>query len=188
MASLTWSAHALGSSLSPVSASSSLSSSPSPPSSSSYPDFHWIVDGLALGNVRAGTTFDTLQQAGIDVLVIALPTLPRHKLAYVHQGVSFLHVPVQDHPAEDLSRYFGLVFDFIDGYLKAGRRVLVHCHAGISRSTTLLVAFLMRRYQWTRDQALQWVKQQRSIIAPNPGFAEQLLRWEQQVVKSPGSK
>lgn len=142
--------------------------------------FNWIIDNsIALGNIQAGTYFPQLKDKNIDVVVIALPFLPRPKMDYVRNGISFLHIPSLDTPSQDLSKYFDLVYDFIDAYHKAGRKVLVHCHAGISRSSTLLASYLMRKYKLRANEAVQLLKSKRGIVDPNPGFLKQLRAHEQ---------
>ena len=45
---------------------------------------------------------------------------------------------------------------------------------GISRSATVVAAYLTFRHGLTPDQALAWIRLQRPIVHPNPGFQEQL--------------
>ena len=45
---------------------------------------------------------------------------------------------------------------------------------GISRSATVVAAYLIYRHGLTPSQALQWIKFQRSISNPNSGFRQQL--------------
>ena len=59
-----------------------------------------------------------------------------------------------------------------------GRKVLVHCQAGVSRSPTLVVAYLMALYGRPLMETFQLVKQRRQIIAPNFSFMGQLLEFE----------
>jgi protein-tyrosine phosphatase len=49
--------------------------------------------------------------------------------------------------------------------------------AGISRSTTLLIAYLIRYKGMKSDDALHYVRARRSIIDPNPGFWNQLKQY-----------
>lgn len=74
-------------------------------------------------------------------------------------------------------RFFASSFDFIDEGLKNGN-VLIHCYAGISRSTTILTAYLMRKNQWTCRETLAMIKKIRSVIGPNRGFMAQLRKFE----------
>ena len=76
---------------------------------------------------------------------------------------------------------FEKCFTFIDRALDQGDGVLVHCHAGLSRSATIVVMYLMRKYSLTRDEALQRLqsKRLRSDIRINDGFLHQLELFHQ---------
>ena len=54
--------------------------------------------------------------------------------------------------------------------LDEGGKVLVHCSQGVSRSTTLLIAFLMWRSNQAYDDTFQQVKAGRGVANPNIGF------------------
>ncbi|MBW03206.1 Dual specificity protein phosphatase 26, partial [Eschrichtius robustus] len=53
-------------------------------------------------------------------------------------------------------------------------RILVHCAVGVSRSATLVLAYLMLYHRLTLVEAIRKVKDHRGII-PNRGFLRQLL-------------
>eukprot|EP00771_Trimastix_marina_P001200 gnl/Trimastix_PCT/2254.p1 GENE.gnl/Trimastix_PCT/2254~~gnl/Trimastix_PCT/2254.p1 ORF type:complete len:324 (+),score=22.77 gnl/Trimastix_PCT/2254:77-1048(+) len=58
------------------------------------------------------------------------------------------------------------------------RGILVHCAAGVSRSATLVLAYIMQRERIPFKQALLRVKTKRSCVAPNFGFVAQLMDLE----------
>lgn len=60
--------------------------------------------------------------------------------------------------------------------------MLVHCQAGISRSATICLAYLMMKKRVRLEEAFEFVKQRRSIISPNFSFMGQLLQFESQVL------
>lgn len=47
--------------------------------------------------------------------------------------------------------------------------VLVHCYFGVSRSATVVIAYIMKKYQLTYTEAFEKVKSKRHIVFPNQG-------------------
>ena len=73
--------------------------------------------------------------------------------------------------------------DFIESERSAGRVVYVHCRNGVSRSGMVAAAYLMRRERWSRDQALDFLRQHRPSVRPNPAFMQLLVDWERSLGK-----
>ena len=69
-----------------------------------------------------------------------------------------------------------------DSVKQSGGRVLVHCQAGISRSATICLAYLMHTQRVKLDEAFDFVKQRRQVISPNLAFMGQLLQFETDVL------
>jgi len=80
----------------------------------------------------------------------------------------------------DIAQHFEPTITFIDTHIKDGG-VLVHCQAGISRSTTICIAYLMKSVGLSFDAAFLVTKSARSVIAPNSGFIKQLLQYESEI-------
>ena len=55
---------------------------------------------------------------------------------------------------------------------------MVHCIAGVSRSASLCMAYLMRYQQMSLASAFEHVKICRPVVRPNKGFLRQLVQWE----------
>jgi hypothetical protein len=80
----------------------------------------------------------------------------------------------------NITEHFEKVFAFIsEAKATSSGRILVHCRAGISRSATFVLGYLMHAGHVTslRD-ALKWVVVQRPYVLPNKSFREQLLDYE----------
>lgn len=58
--------------------------------------------------------------------------------------------------------------------MKRKKNVLVQCHAGVSRSATIICAYLIKHKALTPTQALQLLKEKRHRAKPNAGFLKQL--------------
>ncbi|KAK9019442.1 hypothetical protein V6N11_053966 [Hibiscus sabdariffa] len=88
---------------------------------------------------------------------------------------------LQDSPSEDITSILYDVFDYFEDVREQGGRVFVHCCQGVSRSTSLVIAYLMWRERQNFDDAFQYVKAARGIADPNMGFACQLLQCQKRV-------
>ena len=96
----------------------------------------------------------------------------------------YLWEPIPDAaPAPDLD-WLRRMVKFVDDNRRAGRKTFVHCRNGVSRSGLVVVAYLMFKNRWTRDEALEFVRSKREIARPNPAFMERLLEWEHEVRSS----
>jgi hypothetical protein len=67
-----------------------------------------------------------------------------------------------------------LLATIIPKIIKEDKKILFHCYAGVSRSATFAIAYLIVKYELTVNKALQMVKSKRSMIEPNHGFMEAL--------------
>ena len=85
-----------------------------------------------------------------------------------------------DSPDQDASRYFVDVTNFIEDALETGGIVLVHCSAGVSRSPTMVIAYLISKEKMRYKEALALLREKRYVL-PNEGFSEQLFLLEEKV-------
>ena len=91
-----------------------------------------------------------------------------------------------DEPNENIYQYFNFTYDFIKKYTKQHKNVLVHCYAGISRSSTIILNYIIKDQYLNNintykekpedvvNHVLSYSKQRRYFINPNNGFLEQL--------------
>lgn len=75
--------------------------------------------------------------------------------------------------------FFNHLFLFlVEEAQQEGKGVLIHCQAGVSRSATVVIAYLMKHTLMTVGDAYKFVKGKRPIISPNLNFMGQLLEFE----------
>jgi protein-tyrosine phosphatase len=94
-----------------------------------------------------------------------------------------LHVSISDYDGVDILTHLPTTTSFIRGALaeSPSNRVMVHCAMGISRSATVVIAYLIATSQMTPHEALVAVRAKRAIVRPNPGFMSQLYEYHSRI-------
>eukprot|EP00057_Strongylocentrotus_purpuratus_P003611 XP_003726993.1 PREDICTED: probable rhodanese domain-containing dual specificity protein phosphatase [Strongylocentrotus purpuratus] len=95
------------------------------------------------------------------------------------KSFEYLQVKVEDESTEHIGPHLERAAKFVASAINSGGRVFVHCVQGKSRSSTCTIAFLMSYRGWTLKDAHEYLKDRRSIAAPNRGFLIQLSKFEQ---------
>lgn len=91
-----------------------------------------------------------------------------------HAGVTNLFIACLDLPETDLRSILDECNEFLSSVKECGGRVLVHCNAGVSRSTSVVIGYLMLVNRMSFSDAYGLVKLKRSCCRPNDGFLIQL--------------
>ncbi|CAL1573811.1 unnamed protein product [Knipowitschia caucasica] len=134
-----------------------------------------ILPFLYLGNERDAQDLDLLLRLNIGFVVNITTHLP---LYHQKSGLRYKRLPATDNSKQNLRQYFEEVFEFIEEAYQSGQGVLVHCQAGVSRSATVVIAYLMKHTLMTMTDAYKYVRSRRPVVSPNLNFMGQLLEFE----------
>lgn len=137
-----------------------------------------IVPGLYIGNFRDSKDPEQLQENNITH-ILAIHDNARK----MHQDKEYLCIRASDSPGQNLIQFFSTCNDFIHSARLSGGNVLIHCLAGVSRSVTIAVAYLMSVTALHWRDALNAVRGARSVANPNFGFQRQLQNFEMERLK-----
>jgi len=133
-----------------------------------------IPDLLYLGPVSATSNTGFLSREGITQ-ILSIGKSPAAQI----EGTSYLRLGLTDEEESDITEVVQRACEFIDAAAVSGdEKVLVHCSAAISRSPTIVAAYLMKRRGMTLRESLQALVKARSVVSPNPGFLRQLSDME----------
>lgn len=135
-----------------------------------------INDHLFLSSAGA-IKQDRIRTLGITHIVNCTMEIPNLRLP----SLECIQIHVEDTPSARLGMYFDRCADKIHHVHKSGGKTLVHCVAGVSRSASLCIAYLMKYQRMTLDQAYYHVKKRRPVIRPNVGFWRQLIEYERRL-------
>ncbi|XP_011429094.1 LOW QUALITY PROTEIN: dual specificity protein phosphatase 10-like [Crassostrea angulata] len=135
-----------------------------------------ILPFLYLGNERDAANLQRLQDLNITYVLNTTSHIPKY---FENQGIHYKRIPASDSGCQNLKQYFEEAAAFIDEARQNGANILVHCHAGVSRSATITIAYLLKHTKLSMMDIYRLVKGKRSIISPNFNFMGQLMEYEQ---------
>lgn len=143
-----------------------------------------IADHIYLGSEAVAKNRETLRQNSITHVLNCVGFVCPE---YFKNDLVYKTLWLQDSPSEDITSILYDVFDYFEDVREQGGRVFVHCCQGVSRSSSLVIAYLMWREGQSFEDAFQYVKAARGVTNPNMGFACQLLQCQKRVHAVPVS-
>ncbi|KAM9011629.1 LOW QUALITY PROTEIN: dual specificity protein phosphatase 13B-like [Ara ararauna] len=136
-----------------------------------------VWPNIYLGDAWAARSKTTLQSLNITHILNAADgpyNINTGAKYYEDLQIEYYGIEAFDDPSFNLSIFFYDAANFISKALNtSGGKVFVHCAMGVSRSASLVLAFLMIHENMTIVDALKTVSAHRDIC-PNPGFLSQL--------------
>lgn len=136
--------------------------------------FDLIVPGIYQGNIDGARDKEGLKGEGITHIL----SLRDNPHAIYPDDFVYKLIDAEDMPNQDLSKHFEECVYFIHECLLSGGKVMIHCMAGVSRSTTATCVYLMTASSQSMDTVLASIKARREIAGPNEGFMSQLRNYE----------
>ncbi|KYQ96800.1 leucine-rich repeat-containing protein (LRR) [Tieghemostelium lacteum] len=137
-----------------------------------------IIDKLYLGCRECAMNKNWLLQNNITHILTVAQLNPLYSDLFKYKCIK-----IDDVDSEDIYKYFKEIVEFIEEGRTSGGGVLVHCRAGVSRSATSIIAYLMTKNNITYQEAFNLTVSKRNRICPNLGFRAQLKKYEETLFK-----
>ncbi|XP_056638808.1 dual specificity protein phosphatase 18-like [Diorhabda sublineata] len=120
----------------------------------------------------------TLELYKVSCIISCAPELP----VPIHRDDILYHaINIIDSGYSRILPFFDKAADLIHQVSKLGGRTLVYCVAGVSRSSSICLAYLMKYYKLSLLESYNYLKLRRPRIKPNCGFFKQLIEYEKQL-------
>jgi len=138
-----------------------------------------IIPGfkLYLGSQDAATNEEGMDTVGCKNILNVATGISYNK----NPKFNYKTIEVLDHPDSRIRNHFEECFAFIDAAIHEGG-CLVHCNAGVSRSATVCIAYIMTKQKLRFNNVYTLVKSVKKDIKPNEGFVIQLQEYEKRIV------
>lgn len=97
---------------------------------------------------------------------------------YLPLGVRGAQIDIEDSVTVRISRYFTRAAELIDQERRQGGKVLVNCQMGVSRSVSIVLAYLMIKRKMRLQEAFRMLSAKRPQVYPNARFCQDLIQLE----------
>jgi len=138
-----------------------------------------IIPNLFLGNMYYSS--DDLINNGIYHIINL--SCDENNFSNQNSKFTFYNKKLNDTPNQNIIIHFEELFNIIEKILIQNKKILIHCEAGISRSSTIVIAYLMKTKKMGYEKSLEFVREKRPIVDPNLGFIVQLMDYEKKIFK-----
>jgi len=129
-------------------------------------------------NLFQGGGYFLEQPSDIDVVI----NLRREIDPFIMEGrVRNLHayvwLPLEDGYFPGV-KWLDAVVDLVKGFLDLGYKTLVHCLVGVSRSTLVTAAYVMKIHGLGAEEAVAKIRRRRYEVCPNPNYKHGLAEYQ----------
>ena len=138
-----------------------------------------VIDNIYIGNVYDAHNIDKLNELNIKNVISAVTGFDN----IYDDSFNHLSLDLIDNNNQNIIHFFEITYHYLDNIISKNissmsehnkNKVLIHCICGVSRSVTILLAYIIKKYNYTPKYALEIVKKHRNIANPNSNFMKQL--------------
>ena len=133
---------------------------------------------MFLGTYSNACNINELRRIGIHYILNCASECDNDNLP---ENITELHLNIKDDDSFNLAPFFEESNLFINKVRLSGDIMLIHCKFGISRSVSLIIAYLIKYFGFTVQKALSYIQTKRNHVNPNKGFLDQLFEYERKI-------
>ncbi len=148
-----------------------------------------VVDGIYLGPLQVARNAEALTAQGVTkVLSILGPDQEFESVAVNPKDRVWVQVTDRVESEQQMREALPVAVEQLVRWRNSGETVLIHCQSGISRSATIVIAFVIKAYRLPLMEAYKLVYEKRNAINPNDGFFRVLQEFSATELSLPQSK
>lgn len=142
---------------------------------------HWsqVLKGLYIGDIHSALDQNFHMSRNIMGVIDLTNSSNQTKF---NRGIKMLRIGLDDNLHSNIKPYLKQTFEFIDSIINQNKAVFVFCRAGVSRSASIVIHYLMKKYSLPYIEAFKYLKTARNVVSPNSGFEKQLIEVEEELL------
>jgi protein tyrosine phosphatase len=151
-----------------------------------------LPNRLYLTGLKGMEDVNEVKNLKIDIIVSATDFIPlKYNKPKQYTNILCLHYYAEDKEEFNISQYFEKFIVLMND--NPNKKILVHCLVGMSRSATIVMAYMLWSYikthsfeesfEYTVQDLLDDIKEKREFVDPNIGFINQLNIFRSQLLQ-----
>ena len=132
-----------------------------------------IIDNIYIGSAHNAANFNLLEENNIKLII----NMTNEITNYYPDIYIYKQFGLNDNNKDDIERYLNDTYNIIEEFNKnntENKNILIHCFMGKSRSASIIIYYIMKKYNKTFEEALIEIKRKRNIVNPNIKFTDTL--------------
>jgi hypothetical protein len=135
----------------------------------------YIIDNIYLGSCLGACNLNLLNKNKIGYIINISEDIPN----FFEDKFKYLQIKKKDNGKEELEKKnFEESYNYILRSQDKNKKIFIHCFVGRSRSVSLIIYYLMKKYNYTIKESLDFIKKKRDVIDPAIKFINNLKKYE----------
>ena len=141
--------------------------------------YNKILNNIYLSNYEDSINNQYINDNNIKVIINCSKNLPFIN----NNNIIKIRISINDDLSKqsniDLFKYLNHITTIMNKYTKQNYNILVHCYAGIQRSPSIIAAYLIRYYNFSMYEAINYIKQKKNkTFYPKINFYNSLNKYQ----------
>lgn len=137
-----------------------------------------VIDNLYIGSAYNAADYYMLKDINIGLIVNVTSEISN----YYPEDFKYHKIEIEDINEHSLINSFEETFNIINDYLESNestdsKNIMIHCYMGASRSASIIVVYLIKNYNMSLDEAIQYMKSKRPETNINITFIEEIKKY-----------
>jgi protein-tyrosine phosphatase len=133
-----------------------------------------ILPGIYLGNAYNASNYKTIERLNIKTIINVSKEIPN--FFEKNTTIKYLQIPIKDDSENHITEFIRPTLEFLNLHepYDENKSILIHCYMGSSRSASIVLLYLIYKYQYSYNAALELLLSKRPIVNINTNFLKDI--------------
>ena len=133
-----------------------------------------IIDNIYLGNAYNAANYNLLTELDIHTIINISSNIPNYFENDLHLDINYIHYNIKDINDSNISEYLTKSYSVLSN--NTDKNILIHCYAGSSRSASIILYYLIKKYNYSFENANNLLKSKRDIVNINTTYIDEIKK------------